>query len=42
MQMFPSDHFFNGKERNGISEVILKEIKEMIGKTKRADTSIHA
>ena len=41
MQMVPGDDFFNGKESNGILEVISREIKEMTGKTKRADTSIH-
>ena len=41
MQMFPGDHFFNGKESNGILDVISRGMKEMTGKTKRADTSIH-
>jgi len=41
MQMFPGNHLFlNGKESNGILEVISRKIKEISGKTKRADTSI--
>ena len=34
MQMFPGDHFFlNGKESNGVLEVISRDIKKIIGKT---------
>jgi hypothetical protein len=31
----------NGKESNAILEVIARDIKETIGKTKRADTGIN-
>ena len=35
MQMFPGDHFFlNGKERNGLLEIISKDIRKITGKTK--------
>lgn len=35
IQMFPGDHFFlNGKESNGLLEVISKDIREITGKTK--------
>jgi medium-chain acyl-[acyl-carrier-protein] hydrolase len=35
IQMFPGDHFFlNGKESNGLLEVISKDIKKITGKTK--------
>jgi medium-chain acyl-[acyl-carrier-protein] hydrolase len=35
MQMFPGDHFFwNGKESNGLLEVISKDIRKITGKTK--------
>jgi len=35
IQMFPGDHFFlNGKENNGLLEVISKDIRKITGKTK--------
>jgi medium-chain acyl-[acyl-carrier-protein] hydrolase len=35
IQMFPGDHFFlNGKESNGLLEVISKDIRKLTGKTK--------
>jgi surfactin synthase thioesterase subunit len=35
IQMFPGDHFFlNGKEKNGLLEIISEDIRRIIGKTK--------
>jgi medium-chain acyl-[acyl-carrier-protein] hydrolase len=43
IQMFPGDHFFlNGKEGNVLLEIISQDIRKITGKTKRADTGIHA
>ena len=40
MQMFPGDHFFlNGKESDGLLEVISRDIRTITGKTKSATTS---
>jgi hypothetical protein len=38
---FRATIFLNGKERNGTLEVIARDIKEISGKTKRADTGIN-